>query len=565
MLEELKVDFTMKRGLEMIVDLASGISRERLDPIETQMLQNQRIPRLLPVEWTDIDGSITFRYPINGKRMLMHRLQTQQLKMVEFYALLLAIVETLDDCRHYMLREDCFLLHEQYIFVGENWEDTGLAYVPLQDTKLVASAGEAVLAMAVRWVGAIAEPDGSGMQQVFQDLRGEYVAWGKLRRTLLGLLGAEYRESNPESTEAGKNQPVSAVRPAWPEIPAVPASLRTATPSSASSAAVAPLSPAPVRAAAASHVSPIAFTSSAAFEGSAAAGSGARDELELPLTELPDQSEGASKRSWMIASGSLLSIAAIWRFLYLPVPSRNNLFLCSGLTLMAAAAALIVNRRLQGSRDQEGNTEWSERRSSSNDGDGFIPDSIPLRSGNRRFADAMRQHEEAAESYAHREIGPINGSSIHAIGGLQRNTFEHAASDDATVLLGQDATQLPDSDPSKQMLPWLERLAEGREAEKVRLEQSRCLIGRASEGVDFVDMSSGISRAHLELSASSDCWFAKDMGSRNGTTLNGTEMVPYKAYSLTDSDILQLAGEQGPKYVFRAGNAKPSKPALRTG
>ncbi|WP_308635956.1 DUF6382 domain-containing protein [Paenibacillus silvisoli] len=553
MLNGLKVDFALKRGLEMIVDLESGITRERLDPIEIQMLQNQRIPKLLPLEWEDIDGAITLRYPISGKRMLMNGLQTQQLTMAEFYALLLAVVELLDDCKHYMLREECFLLHEQYMFVGENWEQPELAYVPLRDMKLVSSAGEAVLAMAIRWVGSIAEPDGNGMQQVFQHLRGEYVAWGKLRRTLLALLGDEYRASG--ANDLAETMTPASVAPSARRGPvAVPAFSGSTKAAETKRPAFSPAEAAPP------------LLSRAIPSG---------DEFQpLPLTELPDHSaESSPRRVWVIGAASLLIIALIWRFLYMSAPTQTNLLLCAGLTLMTAAAALIVNRRLQRSRGHEERSVWSERQPWQGEEDGFIPNSIPLRTGNRRLSAAEGQLGEAGQ-YHEATAEPVNepyspfgarpeGGSGNA-SRLQSNSFEQAAND-ATVLLGQDARDQSETDGS---IPWLERMMDGHEAEKVKLEPSKFLIGRSSEGVNFVDKASGVSRAHLELTASHESWSVKDMGSRNGTTLNGTAMIPYKAYSLTDSDVLQLAGEQGPKYMFRAGGAnmtKPSKPVLRTG
>ncbi len=98
---------------------------------------------------------------------------------------------------------------------------------------------------------------------------------------------------------------------------------------------------------------------------------------------------------------------------------------------------------------------------------------------------------------------------------------------------------------------WLERDAEGMK-EQIAIQTESFIIGRAAEGVNYVDRSSGISRAHLEITGSQGIWSAKDVGSRNGSTWNGQMMIPYKAYTLTSGDCIQLAGEKGPKYIYRA-------------
>ncbi|SDW45788.1 DUF6382 domain-containing protein [Paenibacillus sp. CF384] len=530
-IKELRVDFTMKHGLEMIVDLESGISREQLDPIEMKMLHSQRIPKLLAVEWVDIDGKITLRYRINGKRILLHRMQTQPLTMIQFYALLLAIVETLDDCKQYMLREEGFMLHEQYIYIGEHWEDVELVYVPLQDTSIVSSASEAVLAMAIRWVGYIVEPDGVGLQHIFQHLRGECEAWGQLRRSLLALLGNEYRESTNESP----GKPDHAIKP----VDKVAAPLSTQSSFVWKNESVPPRAPSAVRREEGSDLNQ-------------------QDRgVELPLTELPVQEQPTSlkKTGWILGAGGLIIAALIWRFLYLPSPSQSNLLICCGLTLMTAAGGLIVNRRMSsGTSKEEEGIGWNERQAWPVE-DGFVPNSMPIH--------VQRQLKSYQEEFIEDNVQPAVQSNAIAFTPLSHSgqtASPESLPNDATVLLNQN----PES-PSgaAKRAPYLERMVEGESTVIVRLEQSQFVIGRVSEGVDHVDVSSGISRAHLEVSVKQGSWSVKDMGSRNGSTLNGVTMIPYKAYPLNDHDSIQLAGDSGPRYKFRSG--VPSSPAQQAG
>ena len=64
----------------------------------------------------------------------------------------------------------------------------------------------------------------------------------------------------------------------------------------------------------------------------------------------------------------------------------------------------------------------------------------------------------------------------------------------------------------------------------------------------YQEAAKGVSRVHLELEWSNGNVQVKDVGSRNGTYLNGQLMIAYKAYPLRAGDKLQLASLEGPVY-----------------
>ena len=95
--------------------------------------------------------------------------------------------------------------------------------------------------------------------------------------------------------------------------------------------------------------------------------------------------------------------------------------------------------------------------------------------------------------------------------------------------------------------------------ERVAIKGAKFQIGRAEEAVDCVDLSSGVSRIHIELESGVEGCQAKDLGSRNGSMLNGRVMIPYKAYKLENGDVLQLAGSGGYVYEYVAGAKAASR------
>ncbi|MCQ6559120.1 DUF6382 domain-containing protein [Paenibacillus mendelii] len=543
----LRVDFALNRGHELIVDRETGITRAELDEVELHMLQGHPIPKLLQVEWIDIDGNIQFHYPLSGRRMLSHRLQMQSVTMTEYYALLLAVVEALDDCKHYMLREDGLLLQDQTVFVSERLDDIALCYVPLRDTSHSDSPADAVLALAIRWIGYVGQPDGNGMQVVFRHLREERISWSSLRQTLLRLLS--------EPMNAGiERAPVQEAAPAsWHKARSEELERQQTSQDRNEYGNKA-------RNESQSHQSSLFLPNEDNHNL-------AREKDALPLIELDtvDEEKPAARQQLITAAVFVIVVALIWRYLYLAEPSRTSLLISGGLTLLAAAGAIAYWGRKLRSESQDKRDSGSDMQSSLFEEDGFVPNSDVLNSKSmaareevsRRFFEA-RPDQEAGESFDNSRFAPFappgqlpnsSGGSVPNVNSSSLSTFKPIEQNQATVLLGQpgiaDNGSLPDE-------PWLEREMNGH-LERVALESGRFIIGRSPEGAQHVDTSSGISRAHLELTAEDELWTAKDMGSRNGTTLNGQTMVPYKSYRVASGDVLQLAGEKGPKYAFRGG------------
>lgn len=210
-MDRLRTDFSMTRGHEMIIDHEFGIARERLVPVELQMLQNSRPPRLLPVEWFEMDGMVSFRYALNGRKMLSHRLQLQPVSMQQFYTLLLAVVEALDECKHYMLRPEGCLLSDRFLFVGEQLTDIRLAYMPLRDNTGLERDYGSLLTLIAGLSAYVSSIDGTGLQLILQLANEREYPCQELRVLLLRLIGeggqADVHElkghRNPQANRSG--------------------------------------------------------------------------------------------------------------------------------------------------------------------------------------------------------------------------------------------------------------------------------------------------------------------------------------------------------------------------
>lgn len=528
-----RVDFSMSRGHEMIIERIPAIHREELDEIELQMLQsNNRIPHILPMEWSDMDGAVSFRYTLSGRKMLSHRLQMQRLSMEQFYALLLAVVEVLTECKHYMLRPEGCMLDDHRIFVDEELTDIGMAYMPLRrkavsnesteaTTANLSAAGGELLSLIVRWTTYVQQINGAGLQRLLHHFYNQQWPLGELRSTLLDLIGdnAKLETLGNESSPAALSSSSSSV------------------------------------AAAAAHSEKV-WRQNIRLSLEADSHQERLLSPETPVYSLREKSESfadeageewiaapsSRKGQWYISLAALLAVAIVWRFLYMPSPSRNSLFICFGLTMMGAAAVAAVWLKRNRSFMQRDDRYQEE----------FVPESRPLAYSAEAFApNVMSRNASIPENANDRGLPEVWENKeplerLDRLDWLESNRMKPSAaiSPEATVLLEQN----DEIQPGNRLTIWREN-DHGREP--LSWNSERFTVGRAGEKVDYEEDAPGVSRLHLEIERKNDRFQAKDLGSRNGSMLNGRVMIPYKGYPLSEGDCIQLAGPNGPKYILQ--------------
>lgn len=546
-----RIDFAMNRGHVMIVDRKKGIYRDELDDIEMNMLRAESVPHLLPIDWFELDGKLTFRYALSGMRMLVHRLQQQPLTMSQYYSLLLSVTDALAECRDYMLRPEGCLLGDQFIFMGERFGDIRLAYIPLKgDLEEDAQGASELLSLAVRWTSYVDDIDGEGLKRIFQLL--SEIRWplAELQKTLLDMLGEDKEQSSipaigrlPQAKES-----VSPAFPAKPDCSRPPESIADDDMAAARGEAA-----------------------KAASSGSAAspemqwkpAQSNPWNKADKELAknvddewEEEDAPTKSGKSKWTIYAVALIAIACVWRFIYLPVQSKPGLLSSAGLTLMIVAVSVYMSKR--------GSELFTSAKEAEDDEELFEPSTDMLRK--KILWEPQPIHREGTThslgSYAVAESASPLGSSgssdsdISAdhehVGPVHSSVPSPAVAIAPTTLLereesGELEAYRNDSGSGSPVL-WLKRRWEGRE-EAIELPGKEAFkIGRAVDGVHYSELAEGVSRIHLEIERKDGEHQVKDLGSRNGSLLNGKLMVPYKAYSLTQGDVIHLAGEKGPCY-----------------
>lgn len=508
-----RIDFAMNRGHEMILDRAAGIQRNELDEIELNMLHGQRIPYLLPVDWFELDGKVTFRYELSGKKMLLHRLQQQSLTMEQYYLLLLGVTDALNECKHYMLRPEGCFLDDQYIFIGEQLHDIRLAYIPLKGNGGEQPTGSGdLLSLIVRWTSYIGQIDGEGLKRVLHHLSASKWPLAELRATLLDLIGGPLAKSeNPEGQHLQVNQHIQQKEPGQLFQQQVFGPQQQQ-----------------IRPARESHTKQKPFTSPV-FDKSTFG--------DIPYVEEQVQDNQVTKRNWLVTAGLAIAIACVWRFIHLAAPTRQSLLISAGMTLLLIGAILLVWRKRI--------SQLPSLEEEKIDMEPYFPDSVP-------FAKLHNWHteDELNESILEKTSNNMNEGSMEkpeaALHVVAANRPVPLA--EPTVLLASEQQkQLP-----RDQTVWLNRCWEGRET-KIELAEHCFKIGRGGEQVNYADVANGVSRIHLEIEYLNGEYRAKDLGSRNGSLLNGQTMIPYKTYKLAPGDVIHLAGDKGPSYKLMSG------------
>lgn len=538
-MRRLRMDFAMNRGHEMTIDREDGISRNELDELELHMLRSQRIPYLLPLDWYEIDGKITFRYELTGTKMAIHRLQQDMLTMEQYYSLILTLTDALMECKEYMLRPEGCLLNEQFMFMGERFGDLRLVYLPLKDRGDERHHNEDLLSLAVRWTSYVEPIDGTGLKRVLQMLQHNRSSLAELRETLLDLIAKEssvIHRSEParfnQSRHPLEGESSSASHPS--DDPMYSNRIqRTNQPSAAS------LWPSPQQQSA--EVSPMAVKR--LVEESKHNEAGTEDDSVWPYDDEDHAGEGRDdKRKWIAGAAFVLVAACIWRFIYMDQPTQQNLLISSGLTLFGLAGAILAMKK--------GTSLFTTRKEPMEPEEDFEPHSSVLPS---RFSwskpaspepnDLVPATTESMGSYSIPAVKPAMRSEMKQplppTAVLGANDQDHS---NKTVMLGTSARSA-----------WLSRTWNGKE-EQIALTANSFKIGRTSEGVGYADHAEGVSRFHLEIERIDGEHQVKDLGSRNGSLLNGKLMVPYKTYKLEFGDRIHLAGDKGPLYELKTGS-----------
>lgn len=615
-MKSLLIDFNNYNGHQMMLAGKEPFQRKELHELELNMLSDNAIHTLLPINWLEADGEISFHYKIEGCHLITHYLRTQQLTMKRYYSLLLSLTDALATCYEYMLRPDCCLIDEHVLYINEQQERMLLAYLPLHEPVYERQAQQLLL-LAVRWSELVYDLDAKGYHRILQLLSAQDPPIIPLRQLLLDLIHEQTQHAiHLQHLNSGdRTAQHTIIREAGGklETSAVAATTKAASFNLSQQKAAHELIDEQQPEQASNSIKHMQQTlrgerneQSRSYQPHALVEFNSWRELddsdEEDLYEDENSAHSLSWKHFALTIIVLLSIVLAWIKLYAVNQTMEQLLMCSGITagLLALLGFMLLKPVKAAIAAGKQSKQDALVFATSEAGD---PDATDRSSANE-FHFTAHSASAAPSAYSIHSNPRINSSSDPKANNIVRSTIEqgnyklqdyagqgftdqgenasgqaskedqlsnhylhgekpadepvhmlrrHDAQKERKGLSQQNqlATVKLDVEQATSMLhsaePVLMRSMNGLE-ERISIDESHFLIGRAEAGVHYREAAKGVSRIHLELELNNGKLRVKDAGSRNGTFLNGQLMIAYKAYPLQKGDKLQLASREGPLY-----------------
>lgn len=546
---QLHADFIRDGGTYMILQVQEeSFHPDLLNRVERSMLAAVSVPRLLKLDVREIDFEVSLHFDITGKRMLAHCLRSDQIGLTEFYGLLLQVVAMLEEGKRYMLNPGNFILDEQHIFVENplSYGTLHFTYVPWKHRPDSLPLSQALLGLITRLLTSVALVEGQGIPQLMKLCGDESFSLSGFKKLLLELLAGD--TSAPEAIEP-LHRPIGAVRegrlsleleeerqlPGRRERVSNSSSLSHANPVAGSTVIKEYVTPKETRTE--EHIRP--------NDGAVEVAS----RLDWPGVSDDEPGKLRLKPTYLLL-GAILVAALCWKLFYIDQPGQLGLYICVLITVLLAVIVFWIWRKgiVFGVLEAEGVEEElidSQIAPMANSNYSvFSPISASSDQGSGR---SLNTGGPVPLSLLQVEVPDLSASAVFASSawnGDEREASESPVSPPTMLLsrstLSEQHGELLTNTPRF----YLERTDLGgieTAPRRIALSTGSFVIGRSEELVQFVEDSTGVSRAHVEVMVSSQGCTLKDLGSTNGTKLKGELIAPYKAYPLEEGEVFSLA------------------------
>jgi hypothetical protein len=511
----LQYDYIKENEMYLLFTREEGLASQDLSALQVKMLEANQVPKLVPLEIEEMDFKVKLRYNLTGKKQLNHALRGQKIREIEFYRFLFSVASVLEDSKNYMLQEHQLLLQQDFMFIGRDFTDVFLIYLPVEALVNKEPIQDDLRGLIINMLSSVQQVGGNLQALILylSDPSFSLSGFKKILLKMLNLLEEPLISYSAPSVVSNTEDPNNKSNGYF---------MVTETEEVAASQDAAVFSQNSVA------TSQKSVTTS--------------KEVAQPLTKLEPLS---SRSKTYLYCGAVFSSAMVWK-LYLDNPSEGLLYISFGMTILFANIVFILMK------------VWRPGKKS------FEPIAISKgnhdKNGGKEGKTTTKENVES-NRFTKRDIEPkvlIHSSSQgnqQQAPTFQTNQYEDIqlnttllgySQPDATVLLSQEEfTQGAIDVESNKINPrepeaFLEVHKDGR-LERIQIKGNSFIIGRNFEMVHFVEEGPGISRAHVEILRQGQEFQVRDLGSRNGTYINEEPLIPNKLYTITIGDILRVA------------------------
>ncbi|WP_339228211.1 DUF6382 domain-containing protein [Oceanobacillus sp. FSL K6-2867] len=482
----LEYDYSTQNGQSIVFSKKDNkkLTADNLNAVQIKMIQSNRIPHMLPMSLENIDLVTKLHYDINSKQKLISYLRDNKATMNDYYQLFLSLINTLEEASSYMLDQKNYILQMEFLFIGQNPSDVYLTYIPVIDLEKTNSVTEDMKKLLTDVAGEIDGLQGNEFKSILNYIKNESFSLSGLKTLLLELISLRSNVNQMYSNHEYTNDNQMEGNFTENQNTAVQ-----------------------------SHPEPIVAGSQ----------SMTKKKVKKKLPPL------TSRTKVYLVMGSLLAIALIWKF-YDMYRNPTVLVTSSILTVVVMVAVLVF---------------WKIWRPGVTKVETELPQTLEKSVTKQpKPEQKLRQKQQQfnvqiPKQQYQTQFRPSNATSLAA---TQSDTTLLVADNEDTVLLEEEsnlsvATMEKEVDVSATLI----RTTADEAPQTIAINKNNFLIGRNEEAVDNPDTAVGVSRIHAEIiKIDSSSFGIKDLGSKNGSKLNGAPMVPYKVYALKEDDEFEL-------------------------
>lgn len=454
---QFEFEYNYNNGNFLLISKQEGLKNTDLVELQVKMLQANRIPNLLPINFEEVDYNVKLWFNIESRIILSYYLKTHKITIDEYYLLLIKMVTVLEQCEVYLLEANNFLISEEFIFVGKDLNDIYFTYVPLEEPINSNGVQFELRSLATRLIRALDIVQEDDIQEILNLFIDDSFSVVSFKAKLLKLI-------DNKSIEV-KNTIAETVHYNY-------------------------------------HEEVIKATQTDDFVGK----------------KTTNNNNGEIKENYFqkykisIYSIAFLLIALVWR-MYLEYKTEGFLYLSLGLSLLVFDLV-------------------------------YFSQKVNINTLSFTLPSKKTKEAKISKTVQKQKVSNVQNEDIkdHYIA-LKDKTSLLANKNNETELL-KETIEERNNLKSRAFLV----SKNGNEKEEVEIIGDSFIIGRNPLSVNYIDKSKGISRIHLEILKTDKGYGVRDLGSKNGSQLNDTELIPNRMYPLIDKDIIRLARNS---YEFR--------------
>lgn len=496
----LEYEYEHYNGQSIVFKEINGekLSTSHLNSVQQKMMQSNRIPHLLGLTIENIDLSTKLHFNINSKNKVASFFRSNSTGMNDYYQLFLSIIKALEESGSYMLSQQNFILRSDFIYVGDNASDVYLVYLPIKDLKKQSNVTDEMKQLLTDIASEVEGLQGNEFKSILNYIKNPSFSLTGLKKLFLELISLR---SNVNQFLPHENQ-----------VGADANHFQTVTQNTMPNNGIANKQ---------QNLNPNQI-----------------DEV-VPKSQRPKVKKKlpplSSRVKVYLFAGVLLALALTWK-LYDMYTTQIIFLVCSGLSLIIVAALVVYVKF------------WRP---------GVTPIEVPVeeKKGKKKVENQPIQQPTAQQNpqsnmgmrsnvyqqnYPQQERTFIPNfqdfSTQQPVAAAAVDTSFLMPQSDDTVLL-EDESNLNFSQMGEEKLALLQRTGEDGKTIKIVINQKNFLIGRNADSVHYTEDATGVSRIHAEIiKIDATSYGLKDLGSKNGTKLNGNALVPYKVYALNEND-----------------------------